>query len=369
MTIDDEVLDDDVDPVLYTDRTTASTDQKCGMRRWWYKHEGGHGIVPVEEASALTVGKDTHEDMHVLAELEDISPGNIDSLVRGILSSQAPEPSQTTLETLYRRLGWFAASALFLEPRVRKTFKTIQTEAEIILDRSPLWVGVTPDRVLEHLEGHHLVYRELKSTITAGPKWISSWPFAIQLHLGIAAVQEELSRKVAYAQIVGLMKGETRDGRLRHPYVWGYYNATTKDWTHDYDKARASTWEPMPVWEYPGGLVDWVTRCGQEVGLAQFPHSAPVFLNQRLLDSWVLARTARELEVEAIVDDCRTDLTTRTIYFEPCYDQCRPPFGDPCPYIQCCHNAAVGENPLASRDFVQRIPHHEIELTLRKGAK
>jgi hypothetical protein len=368
----DEVWDEDSEyddePVYYlTDRTTATTDDKCGMRRWWYKHEGGQGIVPVAEAEALSVGKETHEDLAAIAAAEDISPAAIAEAIGELLKNAPSDLTQSSRERIYRRLGWIAAFALFIEPKIREEFETISIEAEHILDRDPLWVSYTPDRYLRHREGGYLVYREYKTAKMAGPKWMQSWPFAIQLHIGLAGMEEELGEKVAYGQIMGLMKGEVREGRLRHPYVWGWHNAKSGEWTHDYNKARSAQWEPMPVWEFPGGVVAWVQRCGEAVALGQFPHSAPVFLDRRLLEDWVVRRTQREETLVEVMEECRADWQKRIIYFEPRTEQCRPAYGDPCPYLLPCHNAAVRENPLACPDYTRRTPHHETEINYLAG--
>jgi hypothetical protein len=355
------------DPQVYlTDRTTAETDDKCGMRRWWYKHEGGIGIVPKEESIHLLVGRDTHIDLAHAAEMEDISPAAVQAYVDKILNDGLSNPDITLSqkEALYRRVGWFAAYTLFVEPKIRADYENVSTEAEHILDRTPLWVTYTPDRYLRHRQGRYLVYREYKSTKWANNGWLNSWTYAPQIHIGLAGMQEELGEKVAFAQVMGLMKGEVRDGKLGHPYVWAWQNSATGEWTHDYNKARAAVWERYPVWEFPQGPVEWVQLCGPEVASAQFPHTAPIFLNERLLNDWTWRRTFREMQVSEVLEESRHDWQKRIVYFEPRTAQCRPVVGDPCPYLLACNNAAVRENPLACSDFVRRTPHHETEVRL-----
>jgi hypothetical protein len=265
------------------------------------------------------------------------------------------------METLYRRLGWLAAWAIYIEPTLRKEYENVGTEAEIILDRSPLWVAVTPDRLLRHRERHYLVYKEFKSTISSGPKWINHWPYAVQVHLGMKAIEEEMEEKVAFTQIVGLMKGNESYGRLNHPYVWAYRRGD--DWRSDY----AAGWDHAPVWEYPGGVVEWVTRLGEDVARSQFPHSAPIFLNERLLDQMIERRIEREREIAEWEDASRVDPGTRNLVFEQRTEQCRPAFGDPCPFLAACWNAEINKNPLGSGLYKVREPHHEIEVEWLKG--
>lgn len=354
-------------PPFLIDRSGAELDDQCGQAFWWNRLEGKRGIMPRAEAAALQVGREIHEDLATIAVGPDVSPDGLHRWASALLSGMAgDEPSQQVLEFLYRRLGWVVAFALFVEPTIRETFENVLVEGELILDRSPLLVATTPDRILRHRQEGYLVYREYKSTISAGPKWMDSWAYAPQLHTGMAAVSEEFGEPVRYAQVMGLLKGTPSytDGRLLHPFVWGYYNEKTGGWTSEYENAKSSGWRPMPVWEYPRGVVAWITEVvGREAALAVFPHTAPVFYNARLLEDWIRRRTHREQVIAAVKEECRSDPATRAIYFERRTRSCRPAFGDACPYRLACWNAVVEANPLASEDYIERVPHHEIELT------
>jgi hypothetical protein len=310
-----------------------------------------------------------HEDLQAVAMMEDFSESAVAAWVeRGLAEALSEGSGQIDRELAYRRYGWAAAYALYIEPRVRATYDTTKVEGELILDREPLWVPVTPDRVLRHKVSGLGVYREYKSTISASGKWLKSWQKAPQLHLGIAALRED-GTDIAYAQVMGLMKGTVRDGRLAHPYTWGYCNASSGAWTHDYHAARSAAWNPRPVWDYPGGLVEWVKLCGEDVALAQFPHSEPVFLNDKLLSDFIERWTAQVIQWGSVEELCRHDARARAIFFPPRTGQCEPAFGDPCPYRWACWNATVNADPIASGYYVEREPHHEVEVMLegRKG--
>jgi hypothetical protein len=355
--------------IYLTNRSAVETDDRCGMAYWWNQEEGNTGIVPKEEAAALAVGREIHEDIEVISKMDDLSPYHLESLIENILSTVPEEVkgNQRKLERLYRRLGWIAAWVLYMEPGLREKYEDISVEGELILDRDPLWVAVTPDRVMRHKKDNYLIYLEYKSTITASNKWLASWKYAIQLHLGIKAIEEEFVRrgvgeKITHAQIVGFLKGDDSKGFLHHPYVWGYKNTETGKWTHEYSKARGASWTAAPVWEYPDGIVKWVQSLGEEIGRQQFPFSPPVMLDERMLNSWVSRRLSREIEIEAVREECREDWDSRVVYFEPRTRNCRPAFGDPCPYLGPCWNASIQRNPLATGDFIRRNPHHEMEI-------
>ena len=356
------------EPYIITDRSAAESDDKCGMKFWWQRLEGGKGIVPKEEHSALAIGKQIHEDFAFLAQLDDISPANLSDTVEGWLHELPPNATDTPrlLELVYRRLGWFVAFGLYIEPKIREQFETIMVEGEIILDRHPLAIAVTPDRVLRsRAQPSLIVYKEYKSAANPGKRWSEQWPYKIQLHLGLKALEEELKTKLHYAQIIGLDKGsytKVQPIRLSHPYVWGWHNSKDGRWTCDYTKARASGWEPMPVWEYPGGIVEWVRLCGKEVALKQFPHSPPTFLNEHMLNKYIARRTARMRQVTAVHSACQTDLALRNLVFESRNGQCNPEYGGSCPYLRLCWNASAHLNPLATGDYTVREPHHDVEV-------
>lgn len=349
---------------MLTDRSACELDDKCGMARWWNRHEGTRGIVPVGEIEALKVGSQIHEDLEWAANEKDLSQDTITAYCLQLACTLEHDARQEDKEILYRRMGWLAAYALYIEPRVRATYENVTTEDELILNRDPLWVAVTPDRILRNKQTGGLVYREYKSTISASYKWLNSWKRAIQLHVGMKAVEEELGQKVQFAQIMGLMKGDNKNGRLIHPYVWGWYSQSKDAWTHEYNKARGSDWMPRPVWEYAPGIVKWVQLCGEDEALAQFPHSDPVFLNDMMLEDWVGRRTHRERVIREVVDNCRESWENRVIYFEPRTSQCEPAYGFQCPYVPLCWSMERRSDPLARGDFKPRQPHHIIELTL-----
>lgn len=336
-------------------RSAAEVDDACGMRYWWNYQEDGIGIVPAKESDYLTIGRDIHEDLASIAEMPEsaLNLGGIKELLSDLTAKLEVSPD----ESLARRIGWAASFALYLEPRIRKEFTNVQTEAEIILDRDPYFLPIVPDRVLEHRQDKYLVYREYKSTITANAKWIASWQFMPQIHLGITAIEEELEKAVKYGQVMGLLKGDRspKDGRLIHPFAWVYKKGP--DWSADYKPG----WDAAPAWEYPGGIIEWVKHLGEEYCLGQFPHSYPIFCNKRLVDDWVSRREARLWQVASAKIQAQNDWDHRVIYFEPRTKQCRPAFGEECPYIKQCWNAAYNENPTLGREMVPRVPHHETE--------
>src|SRR3990167_5087705 len=348
-------------PILLTDRTTIETDWTCGQKRYWYKEYGSGGIVPKDEPAYFEEGRDIHDNLANLA-------GNADPLewTRCVVATEMARverqniTGQLELETLYRRLGWLLAFAKWIEPGVRAEYETISVEGEVILDRAPLWIACTPDRILRRRDDGRLVYREYKTTKKTSYEWMNYWPHAVQLHLGIKAVEEEMGERMGFAHVQGLFKGYVKEGKLRHPYTWAYSNG--EKWQKDWKGG----WDLRPVWEYPGGLEAWVDCLGEEVSRTQCPYSAPIFLDDRLVEELVEQVRQREQAVRVYH---QTDVADRAYqhqwYFPQRFSQCRPMFGSPCAYREACWNASVGADPIGSGIYVTRTPHHEVELVGR----
>ena len=244
-----------LDDPFVTDRTTIVTDWGCGMARWWYKEEGGSGIVPATEAVWFKQGRDYHSDFDLLARAKDPLL-TATQLIAELESAMRETSDQLALEELCRRAGWVAANALYLEPETRRTYLTLGTEHELVLDRTPLWIAVTPDRVLERLSDDRVVVRDYKGVGGWGitKNWLDQWLYDAQMQTLVAAVEEELGRTGVFAQVVGLSKGQEKGGKLRHPYVWGWWDEAEEPIT-DYYEAKRKGLDIRPVWEYARGIL------------------------------------------------------------------------------------------------------------------
>jgi hypothetical protein len=335
-----------------TDRTTITTDWTCQRARWWYKHEGGTGIVPAYEPEYFEDGRAIHEDMAAIAIDTPLA-----DIISPVLERLVGADTQLLRERLTRRVAWACGVSHYIEPLTRQTWRNHQCESELILDRSPLWVACTPDRVLQHLDNPTVfVYREYKSVSMITGRWASHWRTAIQMHIGLKAYEEETGIKPAYGEVMGLNKGQWKDGYLHHPYVWAWTKGD--EWFPEWAYGR----ERQPVWDYPDGIEAWVLKCGEEVAMKQFPFSHPIYLNERLLDDLITSQTFRELQVSYIAAECQTDPLIRARVFPCNFERCEPVVGAPCVYLDACHNEEVNSDPLGSGLYIPRTPHHEMEV-------
>lgn len=337
---------------LLTNRTAIETDWLCGMKYWWYQKEAGTGIVPSKEADYFLEGRLLHDGLAQIATgtpWQDVLPPRPETL------------DQMVLENWARRAGWLTAFGKWIWPSWSRDYEVVCAEKEMILDRSPLWVAFTADLVLRCVNKQldfypQLVVKEFKTTSLKSPSWVAHWDAAVQVHIQLAGVEEELGEKVAFGHVVGLDKGYESKGRLHHPYVWAYEHNGA--WQPGYKWG----WTHRPVWEYNAPIPDWVDECGEDLGRAQFINSAPIFLDRRLLESMIRRRIEREAQIRDWTEASQRDWTVREQHFEQRFSQCRPAMGKECAYYAACKNLTVQEDPLGSGLYQVRIPHHDIEL-------
>ena len=338
-----------------TDRTSIEADEKCGQKRWWFLHEEGRGIVPAKEPLALRDGIAIHEALASILTNSALS-----------LPEMPVDADQGDLESWARQVGWMVAFHEWVWPEWFAPFYDIvDIEKELVIERSDLWVAYTPDVVMRQKAApNKLVVLDFKSVGIQGKEWHESWPYAIQMHLNQRGVAEEYNEPVSHALVVGLSKGQPRDGKLRHPYVWAYSDGDS--WSSEWKR----NWNLRPVWEYGSGgaegVKEWVLLLGREVGLEQFPVSLPIVEDQALVEELLVQRAQRESEVQLYLhhrlimsDEDRK--RSHAYIFPKRYSHCKPSFGSACPYLHACWNGDVGADPLGSGIYVRRIPHHDVE--------
>lgn len=351
--------------VYLTDLNASQTDQVCPRRFWLREMEAGCGIVNKEEVIPSQILAQTQEDLRVLAGMADISAPAIQAVIDDILSGLTSEDRQNTkrMEILYRRVGWLAAFALYVEPIWREAYDTLDIADEVVLDRDPLFVSFQPGRVLRSKDiSQDIIYREfvpMEPGLTHR-LWMQGWHYNPRLHLGITAVEEQISKAVTYGEVVGLDMGHysIMDTRLIHPFVWGYHNPEKQEWapTIAATGGKPGAWKSAPVWEFPGGVVAWVKMVGEYICKRLFPMSPPVFLKREVVDSWCGERLHRERLINGVKSTCHTNFFLRDVNFPKRTEHCRPATGEACSYLKACWSgSAMSFNPLKSKEFIPNL--------------
>ena len=350
--------------VFVTSVQDAAVDELCQRRYWLQNLEGGIGLVRKDDLVPNALLEESIRDIRTIGTMEDLTPGTIQDAIDEITSALSPEDKADVrkMECLYRRLGWLAAWALYVEPEVRVKYTNIPIDFNATYQRNPLWVMTTPGRVLQEKDApQDTIYQEFMPfpQMLGRQHWLQSWLYNIRLHIGIAAATDELNRMIDFGEVVGLAQGyrSSVDGRLSHPYVWAYRHKTTGRWASTISSLGAGSstpeWEAAPVWEFAGGVVRWVQQCGETVARGQFPVSPRTTLNSNLLTGWGNKRLRREREIRAMGMPCRDNGQLRDIHFAQSTVACRPAMGDPCPFLKVCWDRSVAQAPLRTGDYVE----------------
>ena len=162
----------------------------------------------------------------------------------------------------------------------------------------------------------------------------------------------------AAVQIVGLYKGYESYGKQSSPFCYAYKKAGNPPFTQDAIQYEYKAgFKRIPTWELEGGVKAWVDGMPENVLANQFPMTAPIPINEDLIDSFFKQRLVREMQIAkcAQSDPNMADLDE---FFPQRFDQCQPSFGYACGFKKLCHGYV--ENPLED-GFVLREPHHELE--------
>lgn len=349
----------------------AELDDTCGMKFFYSQLYGGRGITRKDTIISDKILEETHNDLRSLSGMIDISKTAVQNIIDDVLSKVLKRPQakhdSEKMELLWRRLGWFAAFALYIEPEIRKSFQSVPIDTEIVLNRDPLFVISYPDRALMDRESNETIYQEYLPMPhnLSNRNWLQSWHYNMRLHAGIEAAQDALKTKIAYGQVRGLSLGyvSVLDSKLRHPYTYGFYNEKTDTWSKNFGTETDGKWVSRPVWEYPLGIVKWVELCGKDTAEAQFPLSPNVYLDKRMLDMWTEARLHRERKIDYLSDKTDKDNEhIRHIYFERRTTACRPTYGPPCPYLRACWDPTIQKDPLASKEYMLNPEPQPVEL-------
>lgn len=346
-------------PSFVIDLESANLDSACSRKLWFHKYHREHGITANTALLSNEMYQATLSDMRTIALMQDISQAAIQEMIDDVLLSLVPADLTNTraMELLYRRLGWLAAYALFVEPQIRKIYRTIDIAEESYLDRDSLRILLpTSGRLLQHRNNHQIEHRDFVQTGTINAKWRDGWQWNIRPHLSLLAIRESLSMKVDFARITGLATGfvpALPNPQLHHPYVYAYFNVATHEWTHQFKlkDEDGGTWKERPVWEFHGSLTDWVIRLGSTIAEQQFPLSPKIPLNGRIVEEWLARRLHRERHLHAVKTVCQTNLAIRNLHFPMQTDQCAPVHTAPCPYKDLCWSEPFMSAALTTTHF------------------
>lgn len=353
-----------VHPLLITDPTLAALDDSCGMKLWYARFQSGGGVTATKDILSTEMLAATQTDLRMLGQMEDIHPDTIQGLINEILNGIGYETLGKNIrsrELLYRRLGWFAAYAIFIEPHQRKLYTPIPIDAEIDFNRNPLLVRMNPGRVLFNSSTSEVEHREFVPTQSVSARWREGWEWNIQPHLSLVAVREHLQRRIHWGRIQGLNTGyisSTENAQLHHPYVYAHFNKLTGEWTHNFkfQDQDGGNWVERPIWESPLSIVEWIRKCGPTVAETQFPLSPKIPVNEEMVQAWVARKIHRERQIHAMKIACQDNKALRAIHFPQVTSECAPANNVACVYKNLCWSTPFVRSALLNKDFKVNLP-------------
>lgn len=368
-------------PLIVYDRSRVVQDWKCPRSRYWNYDYQGRGIAPASTSLELYMGITIHDALATLAlSTKEGSPISADELGRQAYTQ--------LFDNLYQEgdpldaLGFAREQSTLVEglirgfmrhtwPKLLATYPQILlVEAELSYDHDGLRFMSKPDLVLANDD--ETVYVEYKSTSSKKEAWVNSWSTAVQLHSTMKAIEASTGIHVDAVIVQGLYKGYESYGKQSSPFCYAYKrNAQPPFIKEDISYEYRQGYKRFPVWDLPGGLATWVEEMPDALLGDQFPQTAPIYINDDLVEEFFAQRAVREQEIAHTIDVLLNPVTTSedaqaalTASFPQRFDQCIPSFGRPCPYRILCHGPAV--DPL-SLGFTWREPHHAPELDIQKA--
>lgn len=322
----------------------SNLDNTCARKYFNTKLELGTGMRPAEELLEQQMIDATQSDLREIAGIKSLDVYVLERLVNDLTRGMTPahKANFKGMQLLYRRIGLMSAYALFVEPLLRRFYESIDIPPEVILTRAPLMVKVKMGRLLKNRQTGELLYREFVPTeATGSSKWKTSWEYSVRPQLSIAAVQQCMRMTIQAAQVMGIGMGyrsaltSNAGVSLAHPYVQAYHNAAKNEWTHLF-KPAIEGWVPRPVWEWPGTPVQWIVKCGKDVGLGLFPLSARVAYNHTVLEGWIDHRLHRERVIWSSAESSLTSKTLLSMNFPMNTLSCMPLHEPHCPFLMKC---------------------------------
>lgn len=371
------------------DRSRTVQDWKCPRARYWGYEYLGRGIVKQGTSLELFIGIVTHDALAAIATLFlNSQPIDIDEIARAAFSqiheelvvaagaNSSFDDRDFAIEQASLTEGMIRGFYKHVWPKLMAQYDIVTVEQEMEYSLADGFLFMTkPDLIVEDKTTKDLVYIEYKTTSSKKDEWINSWDTAVQLHSSIKATEQSLGRLPAFVQIIGLYKGWESYGKQSSPFCYAYKKFGNPPFTQDQIQYEYKAgFKRFATWELPGGVKAWVESMPDAVLANQFPQTAPIMVNEELVERFFQQRLGRETEIrdyhialalkereETLGEDWGGEDMEKALdsTFPQRFDQCTPSFGKGCQFKKICHGSV--RDPF-KEGYEQRIPHHELEL-------
>lgn len=352
-------------------KSSYSVDAKCPRSYWLAYEEFGTGLSAPTKGLEFHLGTALHDGLALIAlRTKNGEPVEIDEIATTAYTQVSTpiigEGNSDEAIFLGKEQGTLVEGLLrgfykHVWPKLMANYTIEAIELPVLYRHHGKAMMTKGDLILKSLGGQ-LTYLEYKSTSSKKEEWVQSWPYAIQLHTTMAALQQSHNMEIETAIVQGLYKGFAMKGSQTSIFCYAYKKSGNPPFTRD---TLAYEWKPgtrkVPVWELEGGTKKWVETMPEEILADQFPQTPPIFYNEDMamahfsqqacrLDD--IATAKREIDYGTL--DHKKAVLDR--YFRQNFDSCVPSFGRPCPYVPICHGNA-GDDPL-THGFTPRTTEH-----------
>lgn len=368
-------------PVRLLSRTATILDWRCPRARFWGNEYLGRGISKSSTSLALFTGISIHDSLAAIATFHqrgEVVPIDIiaETAYQQIYDnlSTVPDGEMVSSETedFAKEQGSLTEGIIrgyyrHVWPRLLAQYpKIVAIEQEVEYKMADGFIFMAkPDLIMEDNEGEWH-YIEFKSTSSKKASWINSWDTAVQLHSSIKAVEQTLGKAPIDVTILGMYKGYESYGKQSSVFCYSYQKKGNPPFSQDQiEYAYKAGFKRYGTWELPGGVKKWVEEMPEMILADQFPMTAPIYVNEDLVERFFAQRLIRETEIrDAMIKleghpyDEQSIMDTA---FPQKFDMCVPSFGWSCEFKKLCHSNVF--DPL-SEGFELRSPHHAREAEM-----
>jgi hypothetical protein len=370
------------EPLHLFSRSDIEEYWRCPRASYWKRIYAGRGLEPAQTDMAFTFGIILH---HAVAEiLKGGDPRKAASDAGKLLEAEARiagcpqwivnadgDPTYYFREQASLIEGMVLGWERVIHPMLMSMGTIEVIEKETMYQEGGLALLATPDILLLPHGNEEFTYIEWKTTASASASWFMSWTTAPQFAANALTVEQTYGKTIDQYMVVGLIKGSWNDGWQHSPYCWGWKFDTPDGgaaYEYEFKNARKKGWYRFPVWEYPGGVAQWVEDMPIDCLTKEFPCTVPIPVDLRMVESFkqqvfnqedIVFHAKRNLEDPDLLPVQVEYVMNHT--FPQHFKECNPPFGRGCWAKELCWQHAVANDPFAGGQFVWRTSHHEME--------
>lgn len=350
----------------YFSYSRVSTDEHCERARYYASEFGGTGIQSTSSGWDLVFGNILHKYLNDLATngRTNYNAARVEvqeaALKAGLGTILARDYSVVAEGQLRGFVRW-------IWPQWMDQFEIVETER---LRHWEAQVGFIfrykQDILLRSRTTGLLVYPDYKTTSSDDPKWIAAWNKSAQLHSSMYAMLHGYNIDIDHSLAVGLYKGykDRKDKDVpRSIFSYGWVNreySMMPKYAYEYQRGRG--WERFSTAEEFENLESWIANMPEAVLSQQFPTSAPIHLRTDIAATYFRQQLLREQEIMEAINALHQSTDIKEIeylldkHFRQDFSKCQPAYGFGCEFANICWIPSVAEDPIASGQYVRRIP-------------